>query len=150
MCVQRLVYCITFLGVMATAASADRVIRVEPGLWEYSHNLSIPGLVPAEKETQSYCVKPDEAERNLSDLLAELSKDGGCTVSNLKDDLSRVSFDLECTPDLNGVSITASGNTNFRYGRTKITGHAVGKVMIGETEVTIDATGEANRVGRCE
>lgn len=139
-----------FLSLFAQSASADRVIRVEPGVWEYSHTLTIPGLLAPISTPQTECITADDAERNLSDLLGQLSADAACNITNLKDNLNTVTFDLVCSRTLNGVALEAAGQMSFRYARTSITGSATGEVSIGGVATTINAQGQARKIGRCE
>lgn len=138
------------LNLFAGPVTADRVILVEHGLWEYTHTLEIPGLLDPVAKPQTKCISPDEAQQNLSDLLGELSGEPGCQVSNLKDDLSSVTFDLACNPSLAGMTFQSNGRLAFRYGRTKITGTATGAISIGGVEMPVNASGVARRVGRCK
>ncbi|MBB5721584.1 hypothetical protein FHS72_001196 [Loktanella ponticola] len=138
------------LLLSASQAAADRVIQVEAGLWEYTHSLEIPGLLAPMANPKTECISATEARRNLSDLLGELSRDAGCTVTNLKDNLNTVKFDLTCDPHLDRVTVGARGNLAFRYGRTAITGSATGVISVGGVEVDVNATAQARRVGRCD
>ena len=138
------------LALCANTAAADRVITVEPGQWEYTHTLEIPGLLAPTTTPKSECISPSEAQRNLSDLMAELTADDRCSFSNLKSNLNAVSFDLGCDLDSDPVSLQSIGHLAFRYGRTNITGSASGMITIGGVDIAINATGRARRVGRCQ
>lgn len=144
-----LCFCSLFFSQIVNSAAADRMISVEHGLWEYTHTLEIPGVLAPMTTPKSECVSPDEARRSLSEMLGQLSDGPGCVVSDLKDDLSSVSFILTCTPELDGVSLEARGQLTFRYGRTSIKGSATGLVSLAGVEMPINATGNARRVGRC-
>jgi hypothetical protein len=133
----------------ATAVQAERVIEVEPGLWEYSHTLRIPGLSEPMDQAQTECITPEKSKRNLSDLIGELSGGANCAVSNLKDTLNTVEFDLSCTPNLQGLTVTSNGHAEFKYGRTKIIGKASGMVSFNGAELPILANGSAYRIGKC-
>lgn len=138
------------LGLISSPAVADRVISVEHGLWEYTHTLEIPGLLAPITTPKTECISPDDAQQSLSDLLGRLSGDAGCQVSNLKDNLSSVTFDLACNPNLASMSFRSNGQLAFRYGRTRITGNATGSISIGGVEMPVNASGEARRIGRCK
>ncbi len=138
------------IGLVSGPVAADRVISVEHGLWEYTHTLEIPGLLAPMTRPRTECISPDEAQQRLSELLRRLSGDAGCQVSNLKDDLSSVTFDLACNSTLSNMSLQSSGQLAFRYGRTRITGRAQGSVFVGGVEMPVNASGEARRVGRCK
>lgn len=138
------------LSLVSSPVAADRIISVEHGLWEYSHTLEIPGLLAPMTTPKTECISPDEAQQNLSELLGKLSGDSGCQVSNLKDNLSSVTFDLACNPNLANMALQSNGQLAFRYGRTRITGNAKGSISIGGVEMPINASGEARRVGRCK
>ena len=103
---------------------AERIITVEPGLWEYTHSLEIPGLLGPVATPKTECIAPEDAQRSLDDLFEELSDGTGCVVSNLKDTLNTVEFDLNCKPALESIVLQSTGHLVFRYGRTKITGLA--------------------------
>lgn len=133
-----------------TPAAAERVIIVEPGLWEYTHNLTIPGLLVPSASAKTECITPKEAKRSLPDLLGELSDGGGCTVTNLKDTLNTVKFDLSCKSSIESVSLNSVGQLAFRYGRTKITGSAAAMISINGVEMKVSGVGSAKRIGRCK
>ena len=134
----------------ASLAPAERIIVVEPGLWEYTHSLALPGLLDPTAAPKTECITAKEATRSLPDLLEELSDDAGCTVTNLKDTLNTVKFDLNCSRKIESVSLSATGHLAFRYGRTKITGSTNGLISINGVELNVAATGIAQRVGRCK
>lgn len=139
-----------FLILLTQPAVADRIIQVEPGLWEYSHNLVIPGLPIPSGTKRTECISPKEARHSLSDLLGEFSGDAGCTVSNLKDTLNTVEFDLACRPEINGVKITSTGKAAFKYSRTKISGNVSGMMHInGGEPIFVVGDGTAHRIGLC-
>lgn len=145
--------CCCVMAVMVfntNPAAAERVIIVEPGLWEYTHNLTIPGLLTPSASPETECITPKEAERNLTDILGELSDDGGCTVTNLKDTLNTVKFDLSCKSNIESVSLNATGQLSFRYGRTKISGTAAGVISVNGIEMNVSGIGNAKRIGRCK
>jgi hypothetical protein len=135
----------------APAAAADRVIQVEPGLWEYSHSLAITGILTPPDKQQTHCISPKDAKQNLSDLLHKLATgDAKCTVTDLKDTLNTVKFDLVCHPELEGLKITSSGKAAFRYSRTKISGTVFGMLQINQGEdIFLNGQGNARRIGRC-
>jgi hypothetical protein len=134
----------------ANSVAAERIITVETGLWEYTHSLMIPGLLTPSVTPKTECITPEEAKRSLSDLLGELSHDAGCTVTNLKDTLNTVKFDLSCKPRIESVSLNLNSHLSFKYGRSKITGNATGMISINGAEMSIAATGAAHRIGRCK
>ena len=142
--------CVRVSGLSANAVVADRIIRIEPGLWEYTHTLEIPGLLAPTTTPKTECVTDDDAQRNLSDLLAELSTGGNCDINNLKDNLNTAKLDLTCKPEIGSMTISADGQVAVRYGRTKITASATGLISVGEMDMVVNASGEANRIGRCE
>jgi len=135
----------------APAAAADRIIQVEPGLWEYSHNLSIPGILAPPDKQQTHCIAPKDAKQNLSDLLRKLATgDAKCTVTDMTDTLNTVKFNLACRPELEGLKITSSGKAAFRYGRISIDGTVSGMMQISKGEpIFLNAKGTARRIGRC-
>jgi hypothetical protein len=147
----------TVLTALATlmampAIAAERIITVEPGLWEYSHNLTIPGLLAPFGQPQNECISPEEAQRKLSELLSELAMgDAKCTVSDLKDTLNTVKFNIACRPELEGLKITSSGKAAFKYSRTNISGNVSGMININDGEpIFVVGEGRAHRVGRCQ
>lgn len=149
---KRLVRCFfaITLAFHAHSASAERIITVEPGLWEYTHSLAIPGLLNPTGTPKTECISAEEATQSLSDLLGDLSDDAGCSVMNLKDTLNTVKFDLSCSRKFERVSLSATGHLAFRYGRTRITGRTTGLISLNGVEMNIVATGIAQRIGRCK
>ncbi|MFD1158160.1 DUF3617 domain-containing protein [Roseovarius aestuarii] len=149
---SRLIYgvMLAFSVACVSPAIAERTISVKPGLWEYTHSLEIPGLVSPLEKPKTECINAEESERNLSDLLGKLSKDAGCTVTNLKSSLSTVNFDLVCTRDVASASLQSTGHLAFRYGREEITGTADGTISLNGVELPVQATGMARHIGRCK
>lgn len=137
------------VGFGTTAVAQDRIIQVEPGLWQYTHTLAIPGLLSPMSEPKNECISAGEAKIKLSDLMSKMTKDGNCTFSNLKSNLNTIKFDLSCSVEVGGTAMRAVGDIVFKYGRTKIKGTAKGTVSFGENGAIIDASAEAARVGRC-
>lgn len=138
------------LGFGTQAAATDRIVRFEPGLWEYTHTLEIPGLLSPTSTPKTECISADDATLNLAELLSELATNGKCEIDNVKDTLNTVELDLACKPEIGTTVVNAGGHVAFRYGRTKITGHATGKISAGASELFVDARGEARRIGRCQ
>ena len=137
-------------GTCSSLAYAERIISVKPGLWEYTHNLDIPGLVTPLSKPRSECVSQKEAEQDLADLLGELSSSAGCEITNLKSSLNTVGFSLICKRDIANISLHSSGNMNFRYSREKITGIADGIVSLNGVSIPVQATAMAHHIGRCK
>ncbi len=148
----RLIISITCAAVYtAPTIAADRIIQVEPGLWEYSHNLTIPGILAPSETAKTECITPEDAKQNLSDLLVKLTAgDAKCTVTDLKDTLNTVKFDLACRPELESMKITSSGKAAFKYSRTKISGSVSGMMQINQSkDIFLYGEGSAQRIGRC-
>jgi hypothetical protein len=148
----RLIISITCTTLLTTPVNAaDRIIQIEPGLWEYSHNLTIPGILTPSEAAKTECITPEDAKQNLSELLTKLAAgDAKCTVTDLKDTLNTVKFDLACRPELESMKITSSGKAAFRYSRTKISGSVSGTMQINQGEdIFLFGEGTAHRIGRC-
>ncbi len=135
----------------APAHAEDRIIQVEPGIWEYSHSLAIPGILTPPENAQTECITPEDAKQSLSDLLSKLATgDAKCTVTDLKDTLNTVKFDVACRPELEGLKITSSGKAAFKYSRTNITGTVSGMMQINQgKDIFLNGQGKAHRIGRC-
>ena len=142
---------ITLALLSPMPATAERIIQLEPGLWEYSYDLEIPGLPIPSGSAKTKCISAKEAKQNLADLLAKLAiNNTQCTVTDMNDTLSTLKFHIICRPQINGIDFTASGNAAFRYGRTKITGSVSAMVLIkGGEPIYVVGQGQAHRVGRC-
>lgn len=137
--------------LLPAAAMAERIIQVEPGLWEYSYDLEIPGFPIPSGAPKTACISPKEAKQKLSSLLTKLATgDAQCTVRDMKDTLNTLKFNVACHPEINGVKFSSIGKAAFRYGRTNITGNVSGTVVINEGEPTeVAGQGHARRVGKC-
>ncbi len=140
---------LTLLLPMPTMA--ERIIQVEPGLWEYSYDLETPGLPIPSGAPKTECISPKEAKQKLSDLLAKLATgDAQCTVRDMKDTLNTLKFNVACHPKINGIKFSSIGQAAFRYGRSNITGNVSGTVVINEGEpIEVVGKGHARRVGKC-
>ncbi len=148
----RLIISITCAALHTAPVNAeDRIIQIEPGLWEYSHNLTIPSILAPSENKKTKCISHKDAKQNLSDLLAKLAAgDAKCTVTNLKDTLNMVKFDLACRPELESMEITSSGKAAFRYSRTKINGSVSGMMQINQgKDIFLFGEGTAHHIGRC-
>jgi len=137
--------------LLPMSATAERIIQVEPGLWEYSYDLEIPGLPIPSGDPKIECISPKEAKQKLSDLLVKLTTgDTQCTVTDMKDTLNTLKFNVACRPEINGIKFSSSGKAAFRYGRTNITGDVSGVVHINEGEpIYVVGQGKAHRLGKC-
>ena len=132
-------------------ATAERIIQVEPGLWEYGYDLEIPGLPIPSGAPKTECISPKEAKQKLSGLLTKLATgDAQCTVRDMKDTLNTLKFNVACHPEINGIKFSAIGKTAFRYGRTNITGNVSGMVVINQGDpIEVVGQGHARRIGKC-
>jgi hypothetical protein len=137
--------------VLPMPAMAERIIQVEPGLWEYSYDLVIPGLPIPSGAPKTECISPKEAKQKLSNLITKLATgDAQCTVRDMKDTLNTLKFNVACHPEINGIKFSSIGKASFRYGRTNITGNVSGMVVINEGEpIEVVGQGHARRVGKC-
>jgi Protein of unknown function (DUF3617) len=98
-------------GVIALAGSALAwaQISLEPGQYELTTEIQIPGSSQPMKSTAVDCLSPAEA-RDFQELMIRKSEEASCRVSNLKQTAAdKITYDTECA----GSGTTASSELTF-------------------------------------
>lgn len=68
---------------LAPAFAQDTTVEVNPGLYNYHSWVSMAGQKMLDKSYE-YCLTPDIAHKDLSQIVEELGGDGDCQVTNLQ------------------------------------------------------------------
>jgi len=129
------------LALLLSAASlaAPAVVRAEehlqPGLWQVTATVDLPGLASPGPTTQTECVSQADAE---ADGLPTLEK-GGCRVTDLKRSGSKVTWNLDCGPVGKGQGeIVYRSSTEYE-----------GWMKLETAGTVVRTTLHAKRVGGC-
>lgn len=130
--------CLIFFSISAQAADH----KINPGKWEFTHTLTIPGMPGPEVETSVECISPEEA---AADPLAEFAE-GGCTVLSQKVMADRLDFTLECEQE--GLTTTGQGSLKLMGDTTEGRLQVVLPTPGAKMEMVTEWTGR--RLGSCE
>ncbi len=126
-------------------------MTINPGKWEYTTNMAMQMNmngqamdIPAQTETVEECVTPENATFSPDDVSRE-----GCTVSNLQQTGTTMSFSMTCNSDgmmMNGDVSLSTGNG----GDTSEALISLNGEQPGMGTIAINATMSGRRVGACE
>jgi hypothetical protein len=110
------------MGAMAAgrAAYAADHPNLQPGKWETSLTMDMPGMPARPAITTTHCVKPDEVKDNQSvaERMQANSK-GKCKVSDVKFEGDKLSYSFTCDTGASGTTELVFGGTTYE-GTTKI------------------------------
>jgi hypothetical protein len=110
------------IGAMAAgrAAYAADHPNLQPGKWETSLTMDMPGMPARPAITTTHCVKPDEVKDNQSvaERMQANSK-GKCKVSDVKFEGDKLSYSFTCDTGASGTTELVFGGTTYE-GTTKI------------------------------
>jgi hypothetical protein len=124
--------------ILATAAAtAAEDPSTQPGLWDYTVKMEIPGMpVALPPQTFQQCVTQADVD---SGKQYRSGSDQDCEVRNIKESADRITFDLACKDG-------TTGKSDFRYTASTLSGKTV---MTREgQDVTLNMT--AKRAGDCK
>jgi hypothetical protein len=126
------------------AASAADHPNVQPGNWEITSTMEMPGMPMPPARPITHCIKPDEIKDNQSfaDSMQTRNK-GKCKISDIKIESDKLSYSFACDSGASGTTEVAFGGTTYE-GTTKMTvpGH-------GNGPMTMTNHFKAKRVGDC-
>jgi hypothetical protein len=124
------------LALILAPLPARPADRVQPGLWEVTATVELPGAAtPLPPTTQTACLSQHDVD---AELVPELAK-GGCRVSDARRSGDKVTWKLDCGPAGKGQGeIVYQGPTAYQGWMTLETGGTVVRTTI-----------RAKRVGGC-
>jgi uncharacterized protein DUF3617 len=129
------------LAVIATAASAA---EIQPGLWEITTKMEMPGMpqsMPA--HTMRHCYTKKDVENGKSTV--PQSEDKNCQIKNYKVSGDTITWSMECTGE---HAMTTDGT--MTVGATTYTGTMKSKMKQDGKTVEMNQTMAAKRVGECK
>jgi len=126
------------------AANAADHPNVQPGNWEITVSMEMPGMPPRPAMTSNRCIKPDHVKdsQSFADSMQERNR-GKCKVSDLKLESDKLSYSFACDSGATGTSEILFGGTTYE-GTNKMTvpGH-------GNGPMTITQHIKGKRIGDC-
>ena len=147
---MRLITLSSIALVFACSAMAqDITLRINPGLWENTADISVEmGMggqtmsIPVRVDTVEECVSEAEATLDLDDLAED-----GCTISNVSQSGQTVSANLSCATQ--GVEMDGTMTTTISNGgnSSSTTISATGSSPMGQMKMSGTVVGQ--RIGGC-
>jgi hypothetical protein len=133
-------------GVLAggRAAGAADHPNIQPGSWEITTSMEMPGMPARPAMTNTHCIKPDQVKdsQSFADSMQDKNR-GKCKVSDLKVASDKLSYNFACEGGATGTSELVFGGTTYE-GTVKIS--VPGR---GNGPMTMTQHFKAKRVGDC-
>jgi Protein of unknown function (DUF3617) len=124
--------------------AADEHLNVQPGNWEVSLAMEMPGMPSRPPIVTTHCSKPEQVKdaHSFADMMQERNR-GKCKVSDVKLERDKLSYSFACENGGSGSTELAFAGTSYE-GTTKITvaGH-------GAAPMTMTQHIRAKRLGDC-
>jgi hypothetical protein len=129
------------LGVAVAAANAADRINLQPGNWEISITNEMEGMASMSMPpmTVTHCIKSEEVKDPRSFVDAMQKRNGKCTLSELKQEGDKWSWNFACENGPSGTTEYLFGGTSYeatskisvpakdKHGAMKMTQHIKGK-----------------------
>ncbi len=136
--------CFVALGGAAFAPSARA--DLQPGNYEMTTTVTVPGMPQPQTASQTQCMKPDEAKDPAGHLLSEMSQDGNCKLGNHQQDGNHLVADFACT--MQGQK--TEGHLDMTFAETTMDGTITMKIDMGaQGTQSVTTTIKAVRKGDC-
>ncbi|KLT72905.1 hypothetical protein PL75_06320 [Neisseria arctica] len=87
------------LFVLLPAAITAHAFEIQPGNWQFPHQISWPSSNEYVKDTENMCIGETESRNYIRTEIQTLESDG-CTVSQVKQSDTEASFRAVCGDDL--------------------------------------------------
>ncbi len=131
------------LGAGRAANAADHP-NIQPGSWEITMSMEIPGMPARPATTSSHCIKPDHVKdsQSFAESMQERNR-GKCKFSDIKAASDKLSYSFVCESGATGTSELVFGGTTYE-GTNKMT--VPGR---GSGPMTITQHIKAKRIGDC-
>jgi hypothetical protein len=125
------------------ASAADRP-NIQPGNWEITMSMEMPGMPARPATTSSHCIKPDHVRdsHSFAESMQERNR-GKCKVADLKLESDKLSYSFTCESGATGTSELVFAGTSYE-GTNKMT--VPGR---GNGPMTITQHIKAKRLGDC-
>jgi Protein of unknown function (DUF3617) len=126
------------------AANAADHPNIQPGSWEITISMEMPGMPARPAMTNTHCIKPDHVKdsQSFADSMQERNR-GKCKVSDLKLESDKLSYSFACESGATGTTEMVFGGTTYE-GTNKIT--VTGR---GNGPMTMTQHFKGKRVGDC-
>jgi hypothetical protein len=129
------------LGLLALPALAADKNSPQPGLWEYTMKMEMPGMpFPMPPQTFQHCLT--QADVDKGNLAQDPNQKSECQVQNLKQAAGKTSYDVVCTGDH-----PTQGHYDFTATAATLTG--VGTLDLGGGQ-SMKQNLTAKRAGDCK
>ena len=111
---MRLIYVLSlgFAAASLPQIAAAQSAKLTPGLYDISADVTFAGQPFAAEETE-ICIRDDESNKTMEELLTDLSKDVSCPVNDAVWTASTVRADYQCPPDRTGNAIGGTIEAEF-------------------------------------
>lgn len=137
-----LVMCLTVVALAAYGSSPEP----EPGLYKVTVGVSGDGLAPGEvQETAEQCVTEADLASDPADLLGEHAGMEGCSITDSAWSDGKISMSMVCA--IEGVDAVAESIGS--YNATSYQLVTTMTMKIGEMQIEMQSTVEAERIGDC-
>jgi len=142
---MRMIY---LLSLVFTAASLPQIAaaqsaKLDPGLYDIIADVTFAGQPFGGHETE-ICIRDDETNKTMEELLTDYSKDVVCPVNDAVWTASTVRAEYQCPPDRTGIAI--DGTIEAEYG-ADFFNHTITGVLGPEMKMV--AITKMNRKGDC-
>jgi len=114
---MRLLHIMTIAGAMLalpfTSAAQSRTVTLDPGLYDYSHVVSVNGQV-THMDDYEYCLVEGRNSKTMDEIVADIIEGGQCTASGVVMTMSTGRANVSCIdPD---YGIRSQGQMEANYG----------------------------------
>ena len=128
---------IIIIAMFSFNTQAEDTIEVEPGLYAYSSVININGR-SLPQEPYEYCLFEGINSRTFAEIIAEISGDGNCNVTNAQFGSGQATADISCpTTEL---SFAMAGKVTGNYTATSYSTTTTMRSPLGGPEVIVKTT----------
>lgn len=103
---------LSLIALALPQIAAAQSVTLDPGLYDTSVSFIAGGALMTSDESE-YCVKDGENSKTFDELVAEVSGEGQCTISNVSMTRSTGTADFACTETSIGFDVAGSMEANF-------------------------------------
>ncbi len=132
------------LAVPALSTAGDTP-NITPGLWEYSHTVTMEGgpEMPPQHETEQECV----TAADLQNADAMIDAPEGCTLDHVDMRSDGAEFTMTCTDPESGGNFVTEAQMRFMGDRSESVMHSTVDTPMGTMKVRVEI--EGRRIGDC-
>lgn len=132
---------VLFCGAALCVSTSHAGPTMQPGLWEVSTSMDMPGMP---MQMPATTIKHCYTKEDVSDSSRMLPKDDKCTIRDYKVDGNKANWSVQCTGD---TAVDGSGSVSFN--NDSYNGNIKMLVKNGAETVQIMSKISARRVGNC-